>query len=66
MALAGVFYMYVISMNSANETIEAGRILPTPEQFWENIGDMIGGAIIMFIGFGIIAINQWSERRSSM
>lgn len=57
--------MYVTSMNSANETIEAGRILPTPKQFWENIGDMIVGAIIMFIGFGIIAINQWNERRSS-
>jgi len=58
--------MYDTSMNSASETIEAGRILPTQEQFWQNIGDIIGGAIIMFIGFGIIAINQWSERRSSM
>jgi hypothetical protein len=62
--LAGVLYMYDISMSSANATIEAGRILPTPQQFWENIEDMIGGVIIMFIGFGIISINQWNERRS--
>ena len=64
-ALAGALSMYAVSMTSANETIEAGRILPTSEQFLENIGDMFGGAIIMFIGFGIISVNQWSEHRSS-
>lgn len=63
-SLAGALYMYSVSMNSVSATIEAGRILPTPQQFWENIEEMIGGAIIMFIGFGIITINQWNEHRS--
>lgn len=63
--LGGAVSMYFTSMNSANETIESGRMFPTTEQFWENITDMVVGGIIMFIGGVILTINAWIDRRSS-
>ena len=63
--LIGGISMYLISMNSANETIEAGKILPTSEQFWNNIEGMVGGGIVLFIGLAIISLGWWLCRRSS-
>lgn len=55
-ALIGIFGMYATVMGSANETIEAGLMVPTVPNIMKTTPVFIGEAIVMFIGLGIFAL----------
>ena len=65
-ALIGVAVMFFSIINSANEARENDIQLPTPELFLGKMEEIVGGGIIMFIGFAVIAIGRWLCRHSSM